>query len=386
MSTHARAITRHSSKSRLFLLTFLLLTCGAPWAQQPTAPEQKPTEPQKVEDLTPPSDAEMERKALEAEKSATEAAAEEEKKNPQLREREPGERQSGFLFRKKVDEVVLHATVMDAKGRFITKLGRPAFTVFEDNVAQPITSFRNEDIPVSVGLVIDNSASMRKKRPSVNQAALNFVRASNPDDEVFVVNFDFEANLDQDYTADLVKLKDALDQIQARSTTALYDAVYAAAGHLHKGARRDKKVLLVVTDGEDNASQLTLEETLRFLQEDFSDVTVYMIGLLEDEDRKVARKAKRAMNNLAQTSGGMAYFPEKFEEVDAVTKDVAYDIRNQYAIGYKPLRPLTEAGFRSVRVEVKAGGQKVAARTRSGYYAGPQKQATAKPEPVKPKK
>jgi Ca-activated chloride channel family protein len=386
MSMHARAITRRNRKGLLSLLTAILSLTWPCAGQQPVQPEPRPAAPATVEDVTPPSDAEAERLALEAEKAAAERAAEEEKTHPQERPREPGERQSGYLFRKKVDEVVLHATVMDSKGRFITKLERPAFTVYEDGVAQSITSFRNEDIPISVGLVIDNSASMRRKRPWVNQAALNFVKASNPDDEVFVVNFDYQANLDQDYTADLVKLKEALDQIQARATTALYDAIYAAAEHLHKGARRDKRVLLVVTDGDDNSSRLSLEETLRSLQEEFSDVAVYLVGILGDEEGKVARRAKRAMTNLARVSGGAAYFPARFEELDSITKEVAYDIRNQYAIGYKPLRPMTEGGFRSVRVEVRAGGQKLQARTRSGYYAGATRQASSGTKADTPKR
>ena len=148
-----------------------------------------------------------------------------------------------------MDEVLLHAIVIDDKQRMITTLDRNAFTVFEDGKPQKVTSFRHEDIPVAMGIVIDNSGSMREKRVKVNQAALNLVRASNPQDEVFVVNFSDEYYLDQPFTSDIKKLREALDKIDARGGTALYDAVVASAEELKKNARLDRKVLLVVTDG-----------------------------------------------------------------------------------------------------------------------------------------
>ncbi|HZU41137.1 MAG TPA: VWA domain-containing protein, partial [Terriglobales bacterium] len=168
----------------------------------------------------------------------------------------PSEEQNGiYVFKARVEEVVLHATVLDEHGRMVTNLDKTDFQVYEDGVPQNITSFRREDVPVALGIVIDNSGSMRDKRPAVNQAAINLVRASNPQDEVFVVNFNDEYYLDQDFTSQIPKLREALDKIEARGGTALYDAVVASADHLKKNARLDKKVLLVVTDGEDNASR-----------------------------------------------------------------------------------------------------------------------------------
>jgi Ca-activated chloride channel family protein len=163
-----------------------------------------------------------------------------------------------FVFRKDVDEVLLHASVVDDKQHIVTTLDRGAFTVFEDGKQQNIISFHHVDVPVAMGIVIDNSGSMREKRSKVNQAALNLVRSSNPKDEVFVVNFNDEYYLDQDFTNDLLKLKEALEKIDARGGTALYDAVVASAEHLKRFARLEKKVLFVVTDGEDNASNETL--------------------------------------------------------------------------------------------------------------------------------
>ena len=230
-----------------------------------------------------------------------------------------------------------------------------------------ITSFHQEDIPVAIGIVIDNSGSMRDKRQKVNQAAINLVRASNPQDELFVVNFNDEYYLDQDFTSDINLLREGLEHIESRGGTALYDAVVASADHLAKGARLDRKVLLVVTDGEDNASRESLEQCVRRLQ-DLNGPTVYSIGLLGDD--REAHRAKRALTALAIQTGGVAYFPKDVNEVDNISRQVAHDIRNQYTIGYKPVDP-NRPGYRKVNVEVHAPGYKhLVVRTRSGYYAG----------------
>jgi len=283
--------------------------------------------------------------------------------------------QAIFVFRKSVDEVLLHATVIDDKQHIVTNLDRDAFTVFEDNKQQNIISFHHEDIPVAMGIVIDNSGSMREKRNKVNQAALNLVRSSNPLDEVFIVNFNDEYYLDQDFTNDLLKLKEALEKIDARGGTALYDAVVASAEHLKRNARLDKKVLFVVTDGEDNASNETLEQAVKHLQEE-NGPSVYAIGILGEEEHP--RRARRALEIIAQRTGGIAFFPKTLDEVDAISKNVARDIRNQYTIGYKPTNPRETGGFRMVRVEAKAKGHgKMSVRTKSGYYAGAQPPAAA---------
>jgi Ca-activated chloride channel homolog len=283
--------------------------------------------------------------------------------------------QGVFVFKKDVDEVLLHATVVDDRQHIITDLDRGAFTVFEDGKLQNIVSFHHEDIPVAMGIVIDNSGSMREKRNKVNQAALNLVRASNPKDEVFIVNFNDEYYLDQDFTNDLLKLKEALEKIDASGGTALYDAVVASADHLRHNARLDKKVLFVVTDGEDNASSENLEQAVKQLQEE-NGPQVYAIGILGEEEHP--KRAKRALEIIAQRTGGIAFFPKTLDEVDAISKTVAHDIRNQYTIGYKPTHPRAAGGFRTVRVEAKAKGHgKMLVRTKSGYYAGGQPAASA---------
>ena len=248
----------------------------------------------------------------------------------------------------------LHATVVDDKQHIVTDLDRSAFTVLEDGKPQTIISFHHEDIPVSMGIVIDNSGSMREKRAKVNQAALNLVRASNPQDEVFVVNFNDEYYLDQDFTNDLLKLKRRWRKSTPRAEPRSMKPIVASAEHLKKDARLERKVLFVVTDGEDNASRETLEQAVKQLQEE-NGPSVYAIGILGDEEHP--KRAKRALEIIAQRTGGLAFFPKTLDEVDEISRQVAHDIRNQYTIGYKPTNPRSSGGFRTIRVEAKQGAR-----------------------------
>ncbi len=259
--------------------------------------------------------------------------------------------------------------MVDDHFRPITSLTKNDFIVFEDGKPQKITSFRNEDIPVALGIVIDNSGSMRDKRPQVNAAALNLVRSSNPQDQVFVVNFNEEYFLDQDYTGSIPKLKDALERIESRGGTALYDAVVASSDHLKKSGALEKKVLLVVTDGEDNASRESLEQALRRLEEK-NGPTIYTIGLLGEEHEKRARRAL-ARNGRRHRRRGV--LPQESRRGAGDHQQIAHDIRNQYTIQYKPTTPQSAGGYRTVKVEAQAKGyKKLQVRTRSGYYAGQQ--------------
>ena len=269
-----------------------------------------------------------------------------------------------------VNLVVLHTTVLDDRGRFADGLKQENFRVFEDKVEQKLSVFKREDIPVSMGLVIDNSGSMRDKRPRVNEAALTLVENSNPQDEAFVVNFndDFYLDLDKDFTNSIPELKEALERIDSRGSTALYDAIIGSLDHVQKGSK-DKKVLLVVTDGEDNTSHNSLEKTIREVQK--TDTVVYTIGLLSEESKRNAKRAKRALEDIAKASGGVAYFPENVEDVHSICEQVAHDIRNQYTLAYYPTNIKRDGTFRSVQVEVipPRGRGKLMARTRNGYYA-----------------
>ena len=277
----------------------------------------------------------------------------------------------GFVLRVRSDEVTLQATVVDPKSRLITNLGKDSFTVYEDNQQQQITSFRREDIPVSIGIVVDNSGSMRTKRNAVTKAVLNLVQASNPKDEVFIVNFNDEPYLDQDFTNNVSLMREALDRVDSRSGTALYDAVVASAEHLAKGAQREKKVLLVITDGDDNESRESLEQAIRSVQNE-NGPTIYTIGILGEEGN--TKRFKRALEALSLQTGGVAFFPKNLQEVDEMSQAVAHDIRNQYTITYKPTNPRTNGGYRAVRVVAHAPGyRELQVRTRSGYFATEQK-------------
>ncbi len=281
-----------------------------------------------------------------------------------------GEQERDYRIRTDVNLVVLHATVLDQRGKLVADLKAENFRVHEDKVEQKLALFKYEDIPVTVGLVIDNSGSMRDKREKVNTAALTFVRTSNPDDEVFIVNFndDYFLDLDKDFTSDINEMKEALERIDSRGSTALYDAVIGSLDHVKKG-KRDKHVLLVVTDGEDNASRKSLEATVQEAQQ--AEAVIYAIGLLGSEKKRAQKNARKALAELAQATGGLAFFPESVEDAEAICTQIAHDIRNQYTLAYYPTNARKDGSFRTVQVEVvpPRGRGKLSVRTRSGYYA-----------------
>lgn len=281
-----------------------------------------------------------------------------------------GTENGGFVFRTEAREVTLHATVVDDRNHLVNNLDKTDFTVYENDKPQKITHFHQEDFPVAIGIVIDNSGSMREKRDAVNKAALNLVKASNPDDQVFVVNFNDEYYLDQEFTADIKKLQAALEHVEARGGTALYDAIVASADYLTH-SRLQRKAIFVVTDGEDDASQETLEQAVHKLQQENGPV-VYAIGLLGEEK---SRRAKRALELISERTGGISFFPPTLDQVDEISREVAHDIRNQYTITYAPSTPKTVAGYRSIHVDAHAKPyRKLTVRTRTGYYPGQEQQ------------
>jgi Ca-activated chloride channel homolog len=284
----------------------------------------------------------------------------------------PGQTAGGQGSSIKVDVnlVVLHTTVLDDRGRFAEGLRQENFRILEDKVEQKLAVFKREDVPVSMGLVIDNSGSMRDKRPRVNEAALTLVQTSNPQDEAFVVNFndDFYLDLDKDFTNSVPELKEALERIDSRGSTALYDAIIGSLDHLKK-ASKDKRVLLIVTDGEDNTSHNSLDKAIKEVQK--TDTVIYTIGLLSEESKKNSKRAKKALEQIALASGGLAFFPENVDDVHNICEQVARDIRNQYTLAYYPTNTKRDGTFRTVQVEVipPRGRGKLVARTRNGYYA-----------------
>ncbi len=282
-----------------------------------------------------------------------------------------------FTLRTDAYEVRLNVSVTDAAGKPVDGLPESAFHVYEDGVLQKIVGFAHEDTPVSLGILIDSSGSMYDKRAAVDAASLNLVKLSNPKDEAFLVDFSTEPYLDQDFTSSIAKLQQGLSYIKSSGGTALYDAVIASADYLSKNAKRQKQVLLIVTDGDDNASTATLEATIRRVQ-DLDGPSIYCIGLLfgEDVSRSEAKHAREVLSQLADQTGGRAYFPKALKDVDAIAQDVAQDIRTQYTIEYRSSKPTSEGGYRVIHVEAKGQGiRDLKVRTKAGYF----------PTAVKPK-
>ena len=284
----------------------------------------------------------------------------------------PAKRQDGtYVLHADVDEVLLNCTIIDEKGLTVTDLHQDDFRVWEDGVEQKVSSLQHQDLPVSMGILVDDSGSMLDKRTTVNLAAMHLLRASNPRDAVFVVNFSDKAYLDQGFTSDLVALDRGLTRVDPKGTTALYDAVAASAEELANHAKERKQALLIITDGADNASELNLEQTIRRVQ-NLGGPVVYSIGLLFDADRAESERARGALERLSQETGGVAYFPTSLQDVNSIAEQVARDIRNQYIVAYHSTRSANLGGYRSVHVEAHAPNHgKLTVRTRRGYYATP---------------
>ncbi len=274
-----------------------------------------------------------------------------------------------YTLHQNVDEVLLNCTVVDEKGHPVEDLTRDNFRVWEDNVPQRTSSFRHQDQPVSLGILVDNSGSMRDKRTAVNTAAMNLLQDSNREDSAFIVNFNDHAYLDQGFTSDLVALNRGLAHFDTQGTTALYDAVAASADELAKNTKLPKQVLLIVSDGADNASRLSEQEAIQRVQ-NLSGPVVYTIGLLYDSDAREYQQARQALQTLSDETGGIAYFPRSLGEVNEIASEVAQDIRNQYTVGYHSTRAASLGGYRVVHVEAYSPKHgKLTVRTRRGYYA-----------------
>jgi Ca-activated chloride channel homolog len=286
------------------------------------------------------------------------------------------------VFRADTNFVVLHTTVADRNGRLVTDLPQKAFKIYENNVEQQLKMFRREDIPVSLGLVIDNSGSMKDKRQKVEAATLQLVKASNPQDQAFIVNFNDEAYLDCAFTNSIPKLEEGIARIDSRGGTAMRDAISMSIDYMKENGKLDKKIVFVVTDGDDNMSSITLEQLVQKAQQ--SEVLIYAIGLLNEEDRRLAKRAERAINTITEASGGAAYYPKELAEVGALALRVAHEVRNQFTLAYTPANAALDGSYRQIRVTVE-GPNRPTARTRTGYYATPEprpRQVASKPAPT----
>jgi Ca-activated chloride channel homolog len=272
-----------------------------------------------------------------------------------------------------VNLVVLHATVRDRKGDFVPGLTKEDFRVWEDGRPQTIQLFKHEDVPVSLGLIVDNSQSMGRKRKDVSAAALAFVRSSNPQDEMFIVNFNGRVTLGLPtaklFSASVPELEKALNGVPAYGMTALYDAVEEGLAHL-KQATFQKKVLIVISDGGDNASHHRLSQVLDAAEH--SDTIIYTIGLFDEYD---ADQNPAVLRKLARATGGEAFLPTETSEIVPICERIAADIRHQYTIGYEPSNGKLDNTFRAIRVTAsRPHGGKLFVRTREGYIASPKRQ------------
>jgi VWFA-related protein len=340
----------------LAMLCVWMWVGGIARGQAPSAPAQKPVPLTQDADPVPSPDPTT--AAPEATPAVPGQAGEVTKEN------------GHYTLRADSFEVRLNASVIDSSGKTIETLPQDAFHVYEDGVPQTILGFRHEDLPVSLGILIDSSGSMYDKRPAVDAASLNLVKLSNPQDEAFLVDFSSEAYIDQDFTDSIPKLQRGLSYIKSSGGTALYDAVIASADYLSKNAKRTKQVLLIITDGDDNASSATLESAIRRVQ-DLDGPAIYCIGLLfgEDVSHADARHSKEVLSELAAQTGGQAYFPKSLKDVDGIAQEVAQDIRTQYTIEYRSTKPPSLGGYRTVHVEAKEKGYRgLQVRTRTGYF------------------
>jgi len=270
--------------------------------------------------------------------------------------------------------VALQAVVHDRQGRFVSDLSERDFEIYEDGVRQSIRLFRHEDVPVTVGLVVDHSGSMRTKLTEVIAATRTFVKSSNPEDQMFVVNFNEKVSLGLPagirYTGSATELERAVWRAPAAGMTALYDAIVAGLRGLRE-SKLDKKVLVVISDGGDNASKAGLQQVLKLAEQ--SSAMIYTIGIFDEDDPD---RNTGALTRLARSTGGQAFFPGQLNDVVEICESIARDIRNQYAIGYVSTNTPRNGSYQSIRVVARTKDHgKLSVRTRSGYIA------TGGPEP-----
>jgi VWFA-related protein len=281
-----------------------------------------------------------------------------------------------YTIRVSVDQVVLHATVRNRRGTPVSGLGKENFQIYEDGVLQEIKYFSHDDIPVEVGLIVDNSGSMRSKRREVIAAALAFARSSNPQDQMFVVNFNEHVSFglpeNMPFTDQVAQLEVALSRVAAHGETALYDAIAAGLEHLKKG-NRDKKVLIVISDGADNASKRDKAQTLAMAEQ--ADAIIYTIALFDEGDPD---QHFDVLRQLAGAAGGEAFRPASPKDVIPICERIAHDIRSQYTLVYVPTNRKQDGTYRTIQVKAGAPGRgRVSVRTRAGYYAPTKPQAAS---------
>ncbi len=270
--------------------------------------------------------------------------------------------------------------MVDQDNQPIFDVKKEDFTVFEDKIKQTIDSISREEVPLSFGVVIDTSGSMRAKLQTVSDAALDLIKQMRADDEAFLSQFKAEPELVQDFTSDKRELEEALGELFTSGGTALLDAIIATADYAQEKAntrdgQRRRKALIVISDGLEKNSSVKEKEVLEALKED--EVQVYLVGFIDEEDegkslfgKSTSKKAKELLSRLAEDSGGRAFFPKELSEMKAIANQIAKDLRTQYIVSYYPTNDKRDGTFRAVKVTIEQkGSRKMIARTRNGYYA-----------------
>jgi Ca-activated chloride channel homolog len=274
----------------------------------------------------------------------------------------------------KTDLVELDVTVIDQNGLSIMDLKKEDFSVYEDKIKQTIENVNREEVPVSFGMVIDTSGSMKTKLQTVSDAAVSLVKQMRAEDEAFVASFNTEPELVQDFTTDRRELEDAISQLYTLGGTALLDAIIATSDYANEKGKRRRKALVVISDGLEKNSSVKEKEVLEAIKE--NEVQVYLVGFVDEDGEKSlfgkspAKKAKDLLSRLADDSGGKAYFPQDVSEIPAIAAQIAKDLRTQYVVSYYPSNENRDGTYRNIQVNVNSqGSRKLIARTRRGYYA-----------------
>jgi Ca-activated chloride channel family protein len=279
------------------------------------------------------------------------------------------------VFNIDTDLVLLDVTVIDQNNTPVMNLKKEDFIVYEDKVKQMVDNVSREEVPVSFGLVIDTSGSMRSKLQTVSDASVSLIKQMRVDDEAFVASFKAEPELVQDFTADRRELEDAISELYTSGGTALLDAIIATADYAQEKGKRRRKALVVISDGLEKNSSVKEKEVMEAIKED--EVQVYLVGFIDEEmeekslfGKSPAKKAKELLSRIADDSGGRAYFPKDISEIPAIAAQIAKDLRTQYVVSYYPSNDKRDGTFRNIQVSVNSqGSRKLIARTRRGYYA-----------------
>jgi len=285
------------------------------------------------------------------------------------------DKEEGAVFKDFTDMVLLDVTVVDQNNTPVMDLKKEDFSVYEDKIKQTVESVSREEVPVSFGMVIDTSGSMKTKLETVSDAAVSLVRQMRIDDEAFIASFKAEPELKQDFTSDRRELEDAIGDLYTGGGTALLDAIIATADYAHEKGKRRRKALVIFSDGLEKNSSVKEKEVMEAIKE--HEVQVYLVGFIDEEmenkglfGKSPAKMAKDLLTMIADDSGGHAYFPKDISEIPAVAAQISKDLRTQYVVSYYPSNEKRDGTFRTVQVSVNSqGARKLIARTRRGYYA-----------------